>query len=238
MKQVGPTNYISFTANTIGSGGFGAVAIRVARTLKFPYTTDQYVDPFDITIDWGYQNTISTYNISAPNTIISQAALPEIWYPEGIYTIKIYSPDLGKMGLFGTNSQNNFSLWSNLNILSFYGLNEIDFSQGGISISSLNLTYHPNLIYLDIRNNPVSALSDLRNNPMLNYADFTNCNLSVSQVNNILVQVDQTNAAVYDWTYNISPKTLLLAGINDPPTGAGLTAKTSLEGKGWSVSIN
>jgi hypothetical protein len=56
-----------------------------------------------------------------------------------------------------------------------------------------------------------------------------NNQLIETSVNNILIQLD--NNGLLNGTVN-------LAGTNAAPTGAGLTAKTNLQGKGWSVTTN
>jgi hypothetical protein len=57
-----------------------------------------------------------------------------------------------------------------------------------------------------------------------------NCALSQTSVNNILISLD--TAGQLNGTVNLA------GGTSAAPSGAGATAKTSLQGKGWTVVTN
>lgn len=58
---------------------------------------------------------------------------------------------------------------------------------------------------------------------------FTDCGWDAAMVNSVLVALDATLGA--------GTGTINIGGTNASPTGAGSTAKTSLEGKGYTVNI-
>ncbi len=59
---------------------------------------------------------------------------------------------------------------------------------------------------------------------------FINCALDQTSVDNILVSIDTANTS--NGTLNMT------GGTSSPPSATGLTAKTSLEGRGWTVTVN
>lgn len=58
---------------------------------------------------------------------------------------------------------------------------------------------------------------------------FVNCSLSTQSVDNILISLDE--AGEEDGLLDIT------GGANNPPSGAGLLAKSNLESKGWTVNL-
>ena len=60
--------------------------------------------------------------------------------------------------------------------------------------------------------------------------DAGGCALSLTSVNAILVALDACGAS--NGTCDLS------GGTSSAPSGAGLTSKTNLEGKGWTVTVN
>lgn len=59
---------------------------------------------------------------------------------------------------------------------------------------------------------------------------FNNCALDATSVNNILVSIESNGTS--NGTLNMT------GGTNAAPTGAGATAKTALQGRGWTVTTN
>jgi len=67
--------------------------------------------------------------------------------------------------------------------------------------------------------------------PATNFTNaFVGCALSQTSVDNILVSID--TAEQINGTLNIT------GGTSSAPSATGLAAKTSLEGKGWTVTVN
>jgi len=64
----------------------------------------------------------------------------------------------------------------------------------------------------------------------INFLSAQNCALTISSVNTILTTLDANGI--------LSGLVVLTGGTNAAPTGAGITAKTSLQGKGWLVLTN
>jgi hypothetical protein len=58
---------------------------------------------------------------------------------------------------------------------------------------------------------------------------FYDCNLTQTQVDNVLVDLDSSGT---------TGGTLTLNGTNAAPSATGLTAKTNLEGKDWTVTVS
>ena len=75
-----------------------------------------------------------------------------------------------------------------------------------------------------------TRLIDVTNTPNLTRLDLVNCALSTSDVNAILVALDANGKSNGLVQITQTPSA--------PPSGAGATAKTSLQGKGWTVSTN
>jgi Leucine-rich repeat (LRR) protein len=108
----------------------------------------------------------------------------------------------------------------------------IDLDQCNIS-GSIDLSNLSSLVRIDVSGN--TALTEViisSSQPLGDDEDvnFSNCALTETTVNNILVAL--ANNAINDSRVNLS------GGTNAVPTGAGLTAITTLEGKGWEVNVN
>jgi hypothetical protein len=97
------------------------------------------------------------------------------------------------------------------------------------NLSVLDLTSATILSYADLSNNELVGL-DIDNAASLIYLDLSNNALAEPNVDSILLALvanNQTNG------------TLNLTGIaNDGPSATGLSAKATLEARGWTVSVN
>jgi hypothetical protein len=222
MKQVGPTNYISFTVNTTYNRGIALIV---------DLLSNQTIS--SATIDWG-DGSVEKINILPLDTIQHTYSLSN-----RVYTIKLYSSELYKIksiskGLTSPSTSNITSF----NLRAVYNL-EI-WSMTESFITSLDISYLSNLKVLEFfSNTSLSTLSNFTNNPKILYVDMTNCGLTSTQVDDILVQINQINS-IGDLTgtpYEGFEKNIYLAGTNGIPSARGRAAKTSLEGKGWTVSI-
>lgn len=105
-----------------------------------------------------------------------------------------------------------------------------------LSLTNQFLAWQPNITALNLNGTKVIGL-DLRR--LKNCVSFLQSasGLSVSEVNDILVALDTNGLTTGTRTINIAQ---YLAGqvLAAAPTGAGATAKTSLQGKGWTVTTD
>lgn len=219
MKQVGPTNYISFTISSILPGFGNTVYIGIGG-----YYSEGGV------IDWG-DGVIETFDSAYLNHTYPSSTGP--------YVVKISSPELNTMFYWAFNQDTYGFSYTSYNFRAAYnstlmilGTSPSDGYQG----SSIDVSYLPYLQRLTCTpSRNITSVSNLRNNPSLIYVDLTNCGLSSTLVNNILVQLDQNNLIS---TNPSDPHSVILTGTNESPTITGQTAKTSLKGKLWTVLTN
>jgi len=118
---------------------------------------------------------------------------------------------LTSIDLSGLNSLTSLNLnRNNLTALDFSGLSNLtSFTVGDNSLTSLDITNLTLLIYLGAFNNQLTSQA----------------------VDDILVNLDDFGLS---GSYSID----LTGTGNAAPGAAGLAAKTSLEGKGWTVAVN
>jgi len=94
----------------------------------------------------------------------------------------------------------------------------------GNSFSSIDISSNVNLTWLDIASNSLTAL-DVSSNTLLTRLICALNSIVESEINDILIDLD---------SFGLSDGTLEMQN-NTAPTGLGLTAKASLQGKGWTV---
>ena len=99
---------------------------------------------------------------------------------------------------------------------------------GSNDISELDVSALTSLVYLSCYSNSIPEL-DVSALTSLTYLSCHNNNMSQSAVDDILVDLD--NAGASGGTCNID-------GTNAAPSATGLAAKTSLEGRGWTVTVS
>jgi PKD repeat protein len=105
-------------------------------------------------------------------------------------------------------------------VLTSTGIKELDLSIPMPKLENLDLRQNGSLVSFTISKNP-SRISGINLNA---------CHLPVAQINALLIYLDSQ-------TYDLSSHSLLITQtVTATPTGAGATAKTSLEGKGWSIN--
>ncbi|MVO09744.1 hypothetical protein GOQ30_11300 [Flavobacterium sp. TP390] len=141
--------------------------------------------------------------------------------------------------LNGTMTSVDLSNNTALEIVNFqfsYGINSIDVSAlvnlkelniGSTSISALNISTNTLLEKLVFNNNTLSTLN-ISNNPLLTYLDFGGNVLSSAEIDSILATLVANN---------LNNGYVSLGG-NNAPGSQGLTDKTTLEGRGWTVMVN
>ena len=106
-------------------------------------------------------------------------------------------------------------------------IKQIDFGGSGMSGDLPSLTSYTNLNRLWIYTNNFGVPSGWVVPASLTSCRFTSNSLTSTEVNRALVAFDNAGA---------SNGSLNLGGNNATPTGAGITAKNSLESKGWSLA--
>lgn len=113
-------------------------------------------------------------------------------------------------------------------LTSLTNLQRIDADQSSIT-TPVNLANSPNLTYVDFGGN--TGLTSLTiGEQQISYFNASNCALTETAVNNILIALDENgieNGEVY-----------LDSGTNSHPTGDGAGARIQLVQKGWTVETN
>lgn len=205
---------------------------------------------FNLKINWGDgiidSTTYSgTYDYSPTHT-----------YSPGIYTIIVQPSDLSKPNEFYfSRNQPNASI-SNINKLAlltslrFLALNSCNLSDAEVNATTIpatvtTLTYSvnalnnfnpstalpPNMDNFQIAHNNLTSFSPAVGLPAtIATLDLSYNKLTSSEVNNTLIWLDGLN-------FNAGAKTLdIRQSIAAPPSGAGITALTSLTSKGWTIT--
>jgi hypothetical protein len=114
------------------------------------------------------------------------------------------------------------------NISPLTSLRELDVDQSEIS-GVVDLSMFPNLIYVDLNGNDnITAVTLFEQN--LEYVNINQNALTEASVNDILQWLD--GSGVENGYVDLAD------GTNAPPTGDGVTAAISLQGKGWEVIVN
>ena len=152
-----------------------------------------------------------------------------------LVTVNLSQATLTSVDLSGCTSLTNLYLDAtgnySLNLTGCTSLITFDLGFNYCDIVSLNLTGCSVITGIETSLG-TSALQTvtLTTVPLLEYCRFPGAALNVASVNAILQALDANG---------ISNGTLdLSGGTSAAPTGAGVTAKTSLQGKGWTVTTN
>lgn len=95
-------------------------------------------------------------------------------------------------------------------------------------ISSVDISQNVNLQVLAVNDTSLSTL-DISSNPAINYLRAEGCGFSEAVVDALLAALDAAG---------VTGGSADLSGSNQAPSGAGLSSKSSLEGKGWSISVS
>jgi hypothetical protein len=96
-------------------------------------------------------------------------------------------------------------------------------------LNSLNISNFTILSTLYVGTNHLEEL-DISNNPNIDTISANTNRLSQSAVNNILINLDNNGLS--------NGNCQLSSGTNAAPSGDGITAKTNLQSKSWSVYTN
>lgn len=115
-----------------------------------------------------------------------------------------------------------------LNVQGCTGLTNTELNN--CAFETLNFSGCSSLQYAELSGNVNLTNVIITGCPSINYLSLGVCDLTVSSVNTILTTLD-TNGVLGGFV-------VLSGGTNAAPTGAGLTAKTSLLSKGWGVLTN
>jgi hypothetical protein len=206
---------------------------------------DGWSGNFNLTVDWGDGTIDSSYK-GAESYIMTHT-----YSTNGIFNPRFSANDYTKpkevfvhtlANSINVTAIHNLSKFSTLYLLSLSNTNisvidTFNFPQTVVHIDAYNnkfTSFHPvlppGLITLDISNNPNlnSFTPDLP--PTANEIYITDCSLSTTEVNNILIYLDSL-------TFNAGAKTLdITQGGAAPPSGSGVTAMTSLTSKGWTIT--
>lgn len=94
-------------------------------------------------------------------------------------------------------------------------------------LPSIDISGNPGLQSVFLAGNNFTSMN-IAANPLLKTVQFQRNNLPIASVNSVLVSLD--NAGITNGSVNLSSQI-----PSAPPSGAGLTAKTNLIGKGWTV---
>ena len=105
----------------------------------------------------------------------------------------------------------------------------VDFDQSNIS-GILDFSGLPVITDIDVFGNAGITSVIISSAQPITYFTAENCGLTETAVDDILVALDDNGEA--------SGSVYLNGGTNAIPSATGLAAKTSLEGKGWSVLVN
>jgi len=213
-RQVGPTNYISFTTTSTNFWG-GQFHFNTFNGLTFK-------------VDWG--DGIME-DITVPSSF-DNVAFTHSYTLTGIYTIKIYTPEkITKIYLnFGS-----ISYFTSYNLRAAYNMLYLE-NTFNTFLTSLDISNLPNIKQIVTNNNNISSVSNLQNNPKLQYIDLTNNQISSTVVDNIFIQLNQNNTLI---DYDFSQPYIILNGTgNNPPTATSQSARNSLTAKGWIILTN
>jgi hypothetical protein len=167
-----------------------------------------------------YNQNFPSFDISGMNTLIYadfeyNALLSYVNFGGGL-------PNLDWLGLDNCNFSGSFdcTIFPSLRVIQLNGNNLV----------SINLSNLLSLKIVQVYDIPNLSNLNITGSPLIRYIYANNCAIPTIQVDSILVQLD-TNG-VTDGTVELS------GGTNGIPTATGLAAKISLEGKGWTVTVN
>ena len=106
----------------------------------------------------------------------------------------------------------------------------IDFGGSGLTGVLPSLSAYTNLQRVWLYTNPnLTVPANWTASASITDIFLNDCQFSSAEVNTVLIEID---------SFGTSNGFLFIAGINDSPTGAGLTARSNLSSRGWSVSTN
>lgn len=175
-------------------------------------------------VDW---NSITTLNVSNITSLIElDASDSEI--------VGGTTPSLTSVNLTGCTSLEQLRLDDSdfsagiPDLTGLTNLQYLDLDQCGIT-GAVDISQLSSLTGFDLGGNTGLTSVQLPE-ALLTNVNIGNAALTETAVNNILQWLDGSN--VDNGTVNLS------GGTNAIPTGNGLTAKTNLQGKGWTVTVN
>jgi hypothetical protein len=213
----------SETFNLSGSSGYTYFGHTYSTPDWIPYTVKVFftsvagIDNLEIgDADW---KTLSASNISS---VFAGSSIEQVDGDGSLYTsldvhdlpiqdlYSLESPNLKFLNVQGCTSLTNTELYS-------------------CAFETLDFSGCTNLYSIQAGTNPMTSLI-IDDCPSITNLNVGNCDLSSSSVNYILQTLDANGLT--------GGFVLLSGGTNGAPSGAGATAKTNLQGKGWFVGTN
>ncbi len=169
------------------------------------------IAPLTGTVDWG-DGTVQSFNAIGNHSY----AIP------GIYTVNIIVDVPANVTRINNDSDNITSV-SGLNNMPALNYLQININ----NLSALDVSGNPAMATVVAFSNSLTAF-DISSNPNIITLNLFGSQLPVSDINNILINLD---------SFGLLNGFVRLDGQTPaaPPSGAGAVAKTSLQGKGWTV---
>lgn len=205
----GVANGTTITGFITGGGGTGTYTVNISQTVV---STDMSVD-FTGSIIWGDGNT------TIFPLCVGMASFKHKYASTGTYTISA--------NYNYANSITSFTVSKPDSIISITGL-------GSILNGNAN-GWQLKKKYLVLSLTKLTGI-DLTGNPILSNIHLGNNNLSTSEVNSVLISIDNSGLAVNCTSCGGTIPYLWLNQIPAaPPSGTGLTALNNLIAKGWHI---
>lgn len=205
--------------NIIGSYDFTAFNSLLLLHIENNFITDIIVAGMGNIIDlYPHDNLLTSIDVSGLvsmqnlDCFINNLGTLDISECVGLITIDASSDNLSSI-----------TVGNNLSLLEFFRVNNNN-------LTSVDISNFPSLVSLWIYVNPITSI-DVSNSPHLNSVFIDRCNIGVTDVSNLLIQLDNnglSNGICH--TENQTPAAI--------PNAGGQTAKTNLEGKGWVVVVD
>ncbi len=194
------------------------------------------------TVDWGDGSPLDAFSS------VGLISLPHNYTVNGTYVAKFnFTTPLTNLK---TIQCNNGQIASFTGLSSFTGITSLNFSNNQITsidvtalaaltlltlfnnnLTTIDVTQNANLVGLVVESNDINTAIDLSNNPLIGAVNAKQNNLSVAMINTILIDIDSFGT-------NNGLISLELQTPAAAPTGAGATAKTNLQGRGWTVTTD
>jgi hypothetical protein len=135
-------------------------------------------------------------------------------------------PNVERLYLQNTSLSGNMNYWRFPNTLQYFGLflTQLTGDASGFNITTNMTDFYAHFSGVDYDFSGGSFTGIVSDVSIL----FYDCSLNQSQVDNVLVDCDTSGA---------TNGTLNVGGNNTAPSATGLTAKTNLVGKSWTVTV-
>ncbi len=213
----------SFTSVDWGDGTINTSLLHT-YTLAGTYTVKIY-DSTATIITLGNKLGPSVYKLTALSNIPSTVVDLNV-YTNTLTSLPSLAPNTSLLKLYaGLNA-----LTSIPNVSANVLLEELLLQDNNIS-GTYDFSANINLNTIELDRNSLTGLSGFNLTPLLSLLQFGDNSISVSNINNILVDLD--NNGVTNGVFISTNQTPIAT-----PTGLGATAKTNLLGKSWTMSTD